>query len=188
MNDPKESMEKIAVEDLQNLVGELRMMARGLLSGERKNHSFTPTGLAMSALRRAKLKNQDWEEVRWENRAHFFSCVAEAMRHSLVDHARRRSAKGRGNLVYLPPDESIFRNLAQDADEQPDRYLHLEEAMEKLRLTENRLATVVSHFYYLGHSIHEIATILDISEKTVDRDLNRGRVLLKKFLTRDDLR
>lgn len=185
MNEPEESSDKIEVNDLKNLVGELRMMARRLLSGERRNHSFTPTGLAMSALRRAKLKDQEWEDVRWENRAHFFSCLSEAMRHSLVDHARRRSAKGRGNVVYLPPDETVFRNLAQDADQEPERYLHLEEAMEKLRLTENRLATVVSHFYYLGHSTHEIATILDISEKTVDRDLNRGRVLLRKFLTRD---
>lgn len=182
MNDPKEPMDRIVVDDLQNLVGELRMMARGFLSGERRNHSFTPTALAMSALRRAKLKEQDWEDVRWENRAHFFSCLAEAMRHALVDHARRRLSKGRSKLVYLPPDETVFVNLALDADETPDRYLRLEEAMSKLGQLEPRLANVITHYYYLGQTTREIGEVLDISEKTVDRDLNRGRILLKKLL------
>ncbi len=71
--DPVErASERISVADLRDLVGELRMMARHFLSLE-KVHSFTPTALAMTALRRAKLTEQDWSEVRWENRAHFFS-------------------------------------------------------------------------------------------------------------------
>ena len=50
MSDSGESKETITVEDLENLVGELRMMARRLLVNEGRNHSFTPTALAMSAL------------------------------------------------------------------------------------------------------------------------------------------
>jgi hypothetical protein len=101
-------VECITIDDLRNLVGELRMMARQLLDRESHRHSFTPTALAMTALRRAKLEEQSWQEVRWENRAHFFSALAMAMRHALIDHARRRKARGRDNIVYLPPDELLF--------------------------------------------------------------------------------
>src|SRR5262249_10407616 len=58
--------EPITVKDLQNLIGELRAMARALLYSERKTHSITPTALALSALRRAKLQDQDWNDIRWE--------------------------------------------------------------------------------------------------------------------------
>src|SRR5215831_10715801 len=98
--------QSISIEDLQNLVGELRMLARRLLATESRAHSFTPTLLAMSALRRAKLKQQDWQEVRWENRAHFFSGLSRAMRNALIDHARRRKAKSRDALIYFPAGES----------------------------------------------------------------------------------
>ena len=185
MNDSGESMERITVEDLENLVGELRMMARGLLVNEGRNHSFTPTALAMSALRRAKLKDLEWEQVQWESRTHFFCSLSEAMRHALVDHARRRKSKGRAKMVYLAPDDAVFQNLAHDADQQPDRLLQLEDAMIRLRLLESRLATVITHYYYLGHSTKEIAGILDVNEKTVDRDLQRARILLRKLFERE---
>src|SRR5690349_5216944 len=76
--------ECIHVDDLKNLVGELRMMARRFLVSE-GTHSFTPTALAMTALRRAKLSEQDWNDVRWENRGHFFASLNTAMRHALID-------------------------------------------------------------------------------------------------------
>src|SRR5258706_4288680 len=122
----------ITIADLKGLIGELRMMARGLLALEGTAHSFTPTGLAMTALRRAKLKDQDWEEVRWENRAHFFSAIARAMRHALIDHARRRKSKGRESILYLSPDEMVFHSLPNEAEERPERIILLEEALARL--------------------------------------------------------
>ena len=118
-----ERSESIGVEELKNLVGELRMMAHQLLSTESSMHSFTPTALAMTALRRAKLKDQDWTDVRWENRGHFFSALTRAMRNALIDHARHRKARGRGNLLYFAPDESFFFNLPEEADVRPERIL-----------------------------------------------------------------
>src|SRR5689334_5292995 len=107
MNPSNTLVECIGVDDLRNLVGELRMMARQLLTCESHKHSFTPTALAMTALRRAKLHDQEWQEVRWKNRAHFFSSLATAMRNALIDYARRRKGKGRDNIIYLPPDEIL---------------------------------------------------------------------------------
>ena len=170
----------ISVDDLANLVGELRAMARNLLYSESGNHTFTPTALAMTALRRAKLKDQDWAEVRWENRAHFFSSLALAMRNALIDHARRKRAKGRGNIAYFSPDESIFHRLPIEAEECPDRVIVLEEALARLGTQDQRLAEVVQQYYFMGFTIPEMARSFQLSEKTVDRDLQRARVVLRK--------
>src|SRR5262245_48845753 len=113
----------ISIEDLRNLIGELRMMARRLLATESAMHSFTPTALAMTALRRVKLKEQEWEDVRWENRSHFFSNLAMAMRNALIDHARRRKAKGRDKVVYFAPDELFLKDLPAEAEERPTRII-----------------------------------------------------------------
>jgi RNA polymerase sigma factor (TIGR02999 family) len=171
----------IRLEDLQDLVGEIRLMARSFLSAERA-HSFTPTALAMTALRRAKLTDQDWSDVRWENRAHFFSALALAMRHALIDYARRRNSKGRGNVIYLPPGEDFFRDLPAEAEQRPERYIMVEEAMEQLDALDPRLAACIRQFYYLGYTTSEIAALAGVSEKTVDRDLKKARILLRKLV------
>ena len=156
------------------------MMAVRLLATESRMHSFTPTALAMTALRRAKLKEQDWENVRWENRAHFFASVAMAMRNALIDHARRRRAKGRDAIVYFPPDEIAFNNLAAEAEERPERIILLEEALAQIENGDRRLSEVIHQFYYAGYSVSEMAHFAGVSEKTIDRDLKKARTLLKK--------
>lgn len=176
------STEPISIQDLQNLLGELRMLARQLLATESRAHSFTPTRLAMTALRRVKLKEQDWEDVRWENRAHFFSGLATAMRHALIDHARRRKAKGRDAIIYLPPDENVFSNLPAEADEKPERIVLLEEAIARIEAQDKRLAGMLHQFYYAGFSVSEMARFAGVSEKTVDRELKKARTILRRML------
>jgi len=170
------------MDDLRNLQGELRLVAARLLSNESQRNTYTPTALAMTALRRVKLKEQDWEDVQWENRAHFFSSLALAMRNALIDHARRRRACGREKVVYLPPDEGIFLDLASEAEERPERILVLEEALSRLQQADPRLAGMIHQFHYFGYSVPEMARFGDVSEKTVDRALNRARVFLKKLI------
>jgi len=172
----------IQLEDLQNLIGELRMMAKRLLSIESQRHSFTPTALAMTALRRVKLKEQDWENVRWENRAHFFAATTTAMRHALIDHARHRKAKGRNAIVYFSPDEILFHDLAAEANDRPERIILLEEALALIEAGDKRLSDLIDQFYFGGYSIPEMAHFAGVSEKTIDRDLKKARTVLKKMV------
>jgi RNA polymerase sigma factor (TIGR02999 family) len=181
MDSPDRGVGQIRAEDLGNLIGEIRLMARQFLSRERA-HSFTPTALAMTALRRAKLTEQDWSEVRWENRAHFFSALSTAMRHAMIDYARHRRAKGRDKILHISCAEELFRELPAEAEERPERFLLLDDALTKLAFDHQRLADVLQQFYFLGYTIAEIAALSGISEKTVDRDLKRARVLLRKLL------
>jgi RNA polymerase sigma factor (TIGR02999 family) len=172
--------EPVELEDLENLVGELRAMARQLLASESQPYSISPTALAMTALRRVKLKDQDWNDLRWENRAHFFSAVARAMRNALIDHARRRKARGRNEIVYFSPDEVVFANLSTEAEERPDRIIVLEEALAVIERSDKHLADILDQYYYACYSIAEMAQFGGVSEKTIDRDLKRARTLLKK--------
>ena len=158
------------------------MMARGILRSESNAHSVTPTGLAMSALLRAKTGAQDWENVRWENRAHFFSALARAMRHALIDHARKRIACVRGRIECRPPDEAAFQNLAMEAEERPEGFLQLDDAVERLETNDPALADLLKQHYFLGYSTTEIARTRGVSEKTVDRHLRRARVLLRTLM------
>src|SRR5688572_253850 len=147
MESGREASDCIRVDDLRNLVGELRIMARRFLVSE-STHSFTPTALAMTALRRAKLSEQDWSEVRWENRAHFFAALSTAMRHALIDHARRKRSKGRENVFYCSPDEDFFRDLPAQAEERPERFILVDEALARLASEDQRLAECVRQFYF----------------------------------------
>jgi DNA-directed RNA polymerase specialized sigma24 family protein len=174
--------ECIRVDDLRNLLGELRMMARQLLYCESHRHSFTPTALAMTALRRSKLQEQEWQDVRWENRAHFFSALSNAMRNALTDHARFRRSRGRESLVYLPPDEDIFRDLSTEAEERPERFLLLEEALLRLSASDKRLADTIHQFYFLGYTTTDMARFNNVNEKTIDRDLKKARTALRLML------
>ena len=171
----------LGIDDLRDLIGELRSMARQLLSLESKAHSLTPTALAMTALRRAKLADSDWEEVRWENRRHFFAAIACAMRRALVDYARRRRSRGRDRVVYVSPEENLFRDLADGADDRPEHFLCLDEALSSLAEMDSRLADVLHQHYFLGYSAPEIARTSECSERTVDRDLKRARILVRKL-------
>jgi RNA polymerase sigma factor (TIGR02999 family) len=172
----------IEIDQLRNLIGELRIMAKRLLCAESRRYSFTPTALAMTALRRVKLQEQDWEDLRWENRAHFFSALTRAMRHALIDHARRRRARGRDQLFYFPPDEILFRDLPAEAEERPELFICLEEALARLGSENQRLADCIQQHYFAGYTVAEMAAFSGLSEKTVDRDLKRARTLLRKML------
>jgi RNA polymerase sigma factor (TIGR02999 family) len=174
--------EIITVDDLSNLLGELRSMARNLLMKERSPRSLTPTALALSALRRAKAADADWEQVTWENRMHFFGILRVAMRHALIDHARRAR---RSPLTDSEPwTEDALRNLPEQADRWPCRIIDLHEALAIMRNHEARLAEVIEMHYFIGFSVPEIAAVSEVSEKTVDRELKRARTYLQKLLER----
>lgn len=182
-NDPDRD-QSIHLDDLSNLVGELRALARGLLNCESGNHSLTPTALAMTALRRAKRVDVEWEDVRWENRAHFFSAVRQAMQHALTDHARKRGARGRDRVAYVPGDHHLLDDLPKTADENPEVLLRVQEALERLNAANPDHADLLFQYFFAGYSIPEIARFRDCSEKTVDRTFKRARVSFLDWFNR----
>lgn len=177
-----ESDGPIGNNDLENLLGELRAMARELLKSEHKLHSVTPTALALSALRRAKLQDQNWEEVRWENRAHFFKMLNIAMRHALIDRARAAIAKKRAQITYLPGNDPVILDLAAAADEKPTSVIALYEGLDFLRKTQPASVEIVELRYMMGYSVKEVAQFLNINERTLKRNAQHALILLEQFI------
>jgi RNA polymerase sigma factor (sigma-70 family) len=106
--------------------------------------------------------------------------MATAMRHALIDHARRRRAKGRDSIIYFSPDEIPVDNLPMEAEKRPEQIIILDEALAKIEANDKRLSDVIHQFYFAGYSISEMARFAGVSEKTIDRDLKKARTLLRK--------
>lgn len=135
--------------------------------------------LATTALvHEAYLKLVDQSQARWNDRAHFLALAAVAMRHILVDRAKARTTLKRGG-----PRQAV--TLEEDViaiDDQPDALLQLDEALERLRALDERLARVVDCRFFGGMSHAEIAEAMGVTERTVERDWIKARVLLRHEL------
>ena len=75
------------------------------MSGQRPDHTLQATALVNEAY----LRMADQTNPSWQNRAHFFAVAARAMRHILVDYARRyRSQKRGGGALKVELDEAAL--------------------------------------------------------------------------------
>jgi RNA polymerase sigma factor (TIGR02999 family) len=168
-----------AAKDLLPLVyEELRRLARSKMAQQSAGHTLQPTALVHEAwLRLVGSQRQEWH-----GRSHFFAAAAEAMRHILVDSARRkRRAKHGGGQERLDVDDL---EIAAGADD--EKILLVNEALEKLAIEDPIRAEVVKLHYFVGLTHAESAEILQISEKTVRRHWNYARVWLYQTIQSAD--
>lgn len=151
---------------------ELRKMAGGYMRRERQGHTLQPTVLVN------EVYGQLMDVSDWENRAHFFGAAAKSMRRILVDHARSRArAKRGGDLRRTLFDDSLAIGEYDDED-----LLSLDQALEKLRATNERAADTVELRFFAGLNVEEIAGILGIGTATVKRDWRYARAWLLEEL------
>ena len=148
---------------------ELRQLARSHLERERTGHSLQPTELVNEAY--VRLAGGD---AKWENRPHFFGAAARAMRHVLVEHARKKGAQKRGGDAK----RVTFGDLAIETDDPDVDLLALDEALTALGEVDERLSQVVHLRYFTGLSIDETAQLLSVSPATVKRDWTYARAWL----------
>ena len=118
-------------------------------------------------------------EMRIENRRHFYGAAATALRRILVDHARTRRAEKRGgpDAQRVPLDEAIDTPIDVRLD-----FERLDEALETLADFAPAQAKVVELRYFVGLSIHETAELLDVSPATVKRHWAFARTWLFREL------
>lgn len=148
-------------EELLPLVyAELRKVAAARLAGD-AGSTLQPTALVHEAW----LRLGGGQTARWQDQTHFFAAAAEAMRHILIDRARRRQAKRHGGgLRRLDIDEIEVATAADD-----DRLLAINDAVEKLAVHDPAKADLVKLRYFVGLSIEEAARALGISAPTAKR-------------------
>lgn len=153
---------------------DLRIIARRHLAREREGHTLNTTALVHEAY-----LNLAAGEGSWRDRAHFFAAASRAMRHILVDYARRRRAVKRGGeplRVPLRPDMTAEAPRTLDL-------LALDEALTALERKDERLGRVVECRFFGGMKAEETAEALGVSLRTVERDWSRAKAYLHRTLS-----
>ncbi len=142
---------------------------------ERADHTLQPTALVNEAY----LRLTHTEPKNWDNRAHFFSAAARAMREVLIDHARVHCAEKRGGdrPIRIELTDGLACQTAH-----PELLLALDAVLDRLREIDPRAAQVVEFRYFSGLSVEETAIAMEVSPKTVKRDWNFARVWLERQL------
>jgi RNA polymerase sigma factor (TIGR02999 family) len=118
-------------------------------------------------------------DLNLEDRAHFFAIAARSMRRVLVDYARRRLAGKRGgeNQQQVELEDELALS-----PQQSEEVLALHRALEELEKLDPQQARMVEMAYFSGNSIAEIAEVMGVSDRTVDRELKTARLYLKHEL------
>ncbi|MBT8401624.1 MAG: sigma-70 family RNA polymerase sigma factor [Rhodothermia bacterium] len=152
----------------------LKDLAHARLRGERGDHTLNTTGLVHEAY----LKLAGANQIDWTDRDHFYAVASRLMRRVLVNYALARNALKRGGKGQpIPLDEDRVGE-----SEALDRIIDLDHALQELEKTDIRAADVVQHHYFGGFTVGEIAEILHISSRTVERDLRFARAWLARAL------
>ena len=154
---------------------ELHGLARGRLRHGGRHTLLDTTGLVHeSYLRFARAG-----ELRAEDRRAFFAYASQVMRSVILNSVRERIALKRGgDPQSSEPPSPLAGELA--ADEQT--VLEVHEALKDLEQADPRLAQVAEMRYFGGYSEKEIAQTLEITERTVQRDWEKARLILAAAL------
>lgn len=158
------------------LYQDLRRLARRTLADRQANHTLQSTALVHEAYLRLTARDR----ARWQNREHFFAVAATAMRHIVVDHARRRHAAKRGagqTMVRL--DESFAPAQHRELD-----VAALDDALTALAALDPAQSQVVELRFFGGLSIEAVAKVMGISPATVKREWATARSWLFAELQR----
>ena len=139
---------------------ELRRLAARKLAQEKPGQTLQATALVHEAYLR--LVGRD-NHCSWKDRGHFFAAAAQGMRRILVDNARHKRSKKRGDGLKRQPLEAI---AAPEIDEE---LVSLDEALQKLAEAEPIKARLVELRYFAGLTGEQAAQILGISPATADR-------------------
>jgi RNA polymerase sigma factor (TIGR02999 family) len=115
-----------------------------------------------------------------ENRLHFYAIASRVMRQILVDHARRHNAEKRGGTAQRFCIEDLNILPQQSAADM----IELDEALHKLETLDERKCRVVDMRFFGGLEAAEIASVLGINEKTVQRDWQFAKLWLFRELSK----
>jgi RNA polymerase sigma factor (TIGR02999 family) len=160
---------------MPEIYAKLRRIADGYLRRERSGHTLQPTALVNEAWMRLAGES----DLSFENRDRFFALAAQVMRQVLVDYARgaRAGKRGGGALRITLPDS------AAAADTGFERFLALNEALDRLAAFSPRQARIIEMRYFAGLNVSEVAGVLDVSRATICREQRSAEAWLNRTMS-----
>lgn len=158
------------------LYAELHRLAEGALRRSGGSLTLTPTTL----LHEAYLNMTGRDDVAFPDRARFLAYALRAMRGLVIDYARRRQAAKRDRRfeITLTEDQAASAEQIRTSDE----LTRLGDALDELAAIAPGLAELVDLHFFCGFSFTEIATLRGVSDRTVQREWRKARLLLHHAL------
>lgn len=141
---------------------ELRKIAHRQLVSEKNKRMLSTTALVHEAY----LRLIDEKNIEWEGRAHFFAIASRVMRRVIVDNVRKHFAQKRGGGQIV----ESFNEAQFVPEDRMQEVLDLDEALRMLERVHKRWCRVVECKYFGGLKEAEIAEMLEVSTRTVERD------------------
>jgi RNA polymerase sigma factor (TIGR02999 family) len=158
---------------------ELREIAHFQLQRQQPGETLNTTALVHEAY----LKLFDQSRVSVQDRSHFLALSARAMRQILVDYFRRRQAQKRGSgRPVLSLQEGQVPIEARG-----DVLLALDEALTRLTALNERLGHIVEYKFFGGMTEEEIASVFDLTPRTVRSDWRKAKMWLTRELAGDEV-
>ncbi len=158
------------------LYGELRRLAERHLQRGGCGLTLGTTTLVHDAY----LSMVGRRDTSFPDQARFFAYASRAMRGLVIDYARRRQARKRGRdyEITLVEDEVSVPETAAAENDLAD----LGDALDQLGAVDPTLAELVDLHFFGGFTFGEIAGLRGVSERTVQRDWKKARLLLHRSL------
>ncbi len=161
---------------IDRVYDDLRRIAHARLRDEREGHTLNTTAVVHECY----LRLVPQVTATWRDRAHFFAAASRAIRHILIDYARRARAQKRGDgAVHIP----LSDELTGGGDPSTIELLELDEALRALAEHDSRLEQVVECRFFGGMTAKDTAEALDSSLRTVERDWSRAKAYLFEALS-----
>jgi len=112
------------------------------------------------------------------DKKHFFTLMAKAMRQILVDYSERsRAAKRGGGQLHVPLGDADAIGFEPEVS---DRLLDLHEALKRFGSLDERASQVVELRFFAGLNYEEIAETLGVSRATAVRDWDAAKSWLHR--------
>ncbi len=133
---------------------------------------------ATTLLHEAYLSMSGREGTVFVDHARFMAYAARVMRGLIIDDVRRRRSEKRGGLFSITSlgmdhSESVFT---------PTSLLQISDALDELAEAEPGLAEIIDLKFFCGFSFAEIAAMRGVSERTIQRSWEKGRLYLHHAL------
>ena len=152
------------------LYAELHRLARREL-----NRRGPLGGLGVTTLlHEAYLSISDKQGTAFADHARFMGYAARVMRGLIIDDIRRRRSEKRGGLFHITVlDTELAGSVAG-----PNALLQISDALDELAEAEPDLAEIIDLKFFCGFSFAEIAAMRNVSERTIQRNWEKGRLYL----------
>lgn len=153
---------------MTSVYSELRRVAARMMATERP-HTLQATAVVHEAWLRLSRN-----EAGWNGPAHFVASAARAVRHVLVDHARRRQRECRGGFAGR-----VSLDVADPVAPESSTLIALDDALGRLATEDPLKARIVELRFFAGLGADETASALEISRSTLAREWRFARAWLR---------